>query len=129
MLRDRYSRGTEGTGILQTIATQETSDVAIRDRMLSGPILIGKILLLTIGMFSAMALGREGTSVHVGTAMMHMITKGVRFPMHLVPRSMILGGGGGAGVAAVFNAPLAGLGEQSEAQSVLVDQPPAPSQK
>ena len=73
-----------------------------------------------------MTLGREGPLVHVGTAMMHMITKGVRFPMHLVPRSMILGG---AGVAAVFNAPLAGLGEQSEAQSVLVDQLPAPSQK
>ena len=96
--------------------------------MLSGRILIGKILLLTIGMFSAMTLGREGPLVHVGTAMMHMITKWVRFPMHLVRRGMILGGGR-AGVAAVFNAPLAGLGEQSEAQSVLVDQPPAPSQK
>ena len=95
--------------------------------MLSGRILIGKILLLTTGMHSAMTLGREGPSVHVGSAMMHMITKWVRCPMHLVRRGMILGGG--AGVAAAFNAPLAGLGEQSEAQSVLVDQPPAPSQK
>lgn len=107
-LRDRYFRGTEGTGIPQTIATLKTNDVAIRDRMLSGRILIGKILLLTIGMFSGMTLGREGPSVHVGAAIMHMITKWVRFPRHLVRRGLILGGGG-AGIAAAFNAPLAGL--------------------
>jgi H+/Cl- antiporter ClcA len=107
-LRDRYFRGTEGTGIPQTIATLKTGDAAIRDRMLSGRILIGKILLLTIGLFSGMTLGREGPSVHVGAAMMHMITKWVRFPRHLVRRGLILGGGG-AGIAAAFNAPLAGL--------------------
>ncbi len=107
-LRDRYFPGTEGTGIPQTIATLKTADVAIRDRMLSGRILIGKILLLTIGMFSGMTLGREGPSVHVGAAMMHMITKWVHFPRHLVRRGLILGGGG-AGIAAAFNAPLAGL--------------------
>ncbi|MDB4621244.1 chloride channel protein [Rubripirellula sp.] len=107
-LRDRYFRGTEGTGIPQTIATLKTSDVEVRDRMLSGRILIGKILLLTIGLFSGMTLGREGPSVHVGAALMHMITKWVRFPRHLVRRGLILGGGG-AGIAAAFNAPLAGL--------------------
>lgn len=107
-LRDRYFRGTEGTGIPQTIATLKTSDPAIQDRMLSGRILVGKILLLTIGLFSGMTLGREGPSVHVGAAMMHMITKWVRFPRHLVRRGLILGGGG-AGIAAAFNAPLAGL--------------------
>ena len=107
-LRDRYFRGTEGTGIPQTIATLKTTDVAIRDRMLSGRILIGKVLLLTIGLFSGMTLGREGPSVHVGAALMHMITKWVRFPRHLVRRGLILGGGG-AGIAAAFNAPLAGL--------------------
>jgi len=64
--------------------------------------------LLTIGLFSGMTLGREGPSVHVGAALMHMITKWVRFPRHLVRRGLILGGGG-AGIAAAFNAPLAGL--------------------
>ena len=107
-LRDRYFRGTEGTGIPQTIATLKTTDVRLRDRMLSGRILIGKILLLTIGLFSGMTLGREGPSVHVGAALMHMITKWARFPRHLVRRGLILGGGG-AGIAAAFNAPLAGL--------------------
>ena len=107
-LRDRYFPGTEGTGIPQTIATLKTDNVAIRDRMLSGRILCGKILLLTLGMFSGMTLGREGPSVHVGAALMHMITKWVRFPLHLVRRGLILGGGG-AGIAAAFNAPIAGL--------------------
>ena len=46
--------------------------------------------------------------MHVGAAIMHMITKWVRFPRHLVRRGLILGGGG-AGIAAAFNAPLAGL--------------------
>jgi len=108
VLRDRYFRGTEGTGIPQTIATLKTHDVAMRDRMLSPRILVGKVLLLTIGLFSGMTLGREGPSVHVGAALMHMITKWVRFPAHLVQRGLILGGGG-AGIAAAFNAPIAGI--------------------
>ena len=107
-LRDRYFRGTEGTGIPQTIATLKINDVTIRDRMLSWRILVGKVLLLTIGLFSGMTLGREGPSVHVGAAFMHIITKWVRFPTHLVRRGLILGGGG-AGIAAAFNAPIAGI--------------------
>jgi len=108
VLRDRYFRGTEGTGIPQAIATLKTKDVAMRQRMLSPRILVGKILLLTIGLFSGMTLGREGPSVHVGAALMHMITKWGRFPAHLVQRGLILGGGG-AGIAAAFNAPIAGI--------------------
>lgn len=106
-LRDRFFRGTEGTGIPQAIAALKTPEGPIRHLMLSWRIAFGKILLLTMGLFSGMTIGREGPSVHVGACFMYLMTKIVHFPAHLVRRGLILGGGG-AGIAAAFNAPIAG---------------------
>lgn len=107
-LRDRYFRGTEGTGIPQAIAALRTPEGPVRSLMLSWRIIIGKALLLTIGLFSGMTIGREGPSVHVGASLMYLITKITNYPAHLVRRGLILGGGG-AGIAAAFNAPVAGM--------------------
>ena len=107
-LRDVFFPGTEGTGIPQAIASLHVKDGPIRSYMLSGRILIGKTILLCIGLFSGMTIGREGPSVHVGACFMYLITKITRFPRHLVQRGLILGGGG-AGIAAAFNAPIAGM--------------------
>jgi H+/Cl- antiporter ClcA len=106
-LRMRFFPGTEGTGIPQAIAALKTEDGPIRKRMLSWRIAIGKTFLLILGLFSGMTIGREGPSVHVGACLMYLITKITRFPEHLVQRGLILGGGG-AGIAAAFNAPVAG---------------------
>ncbi|MCH2148761.1 MAG: chloride channel protein [Phycisphaerales bacterium] len=107
-LRDRYYSGTEGTGIPQAIAALKTPEGPMRKLMLSWRIAIGKILLLCVGLFSGMTIGREGPSVHVGACFMYLVTKVTHFPAHLVRRGMILGGGG-AGIAAAFNAPVAGI--------------------
>ena len=107
-LRDRFFPGTEGTGIPQAIACLKVRDSSFRGYMLSVKITIGKILLLTIGLFTGMTIGREGPSVHVGACLMYLVTKIRRFPDHLVQRGMILAGGG-AGIAAAFNAPIAGM--------------------
>ena len=107
-LRDVFFPGTEGTGIPQAIASLHVKEGPIRQYMLSGRILIGKTILLCIGLFSGMTIGREGPSVHVGACFMYLITKITRFPRHLVQRGLILGGGG-AGIAAAFNAPVAGM--------------------
>jgi len=106
-LRMRFFPGTEGTGIPQTIAALHVEDGPIRRRMLSLRIAIGKALLLFLGLFSGMTIGREGPSVHVGACLMYLITKITRFPQHIVQRGLILGGGA-AGIAAAFNAPVAG---------------------
>lgn len=106
-LRDRCFPGTEGTGIPQAIAALKTPEGPRRSLMLSWRIACGKVLLLTLGLFSGMTIGREGPSVHVGACFMYLITKVTRFPAHLVRRGLILGGGG-AGIAAAFNAPVAG---------------------
>ncbi|MEE2907708.1 MAG: chloride channel protein [Planctomycetota bacterium] len=107
-LRDVFFPGTEGTGIPQAIASRHVKEGPIRKFMLSGRILIGKTILLCMGLFSGMTIGREGPSVHVGACFMYLITKIARFPEHLVQRGLILGGGG-AGIAAAFNAPIAGM--------------------
>ena len=106
-LRGRLFPGTEGTGIPQAIAALKTPEGPVRSLMLSWRIAFGKILLLTLGLFSGMTIGREGPSVHVGACFMYLITRLTRFPAHLVRRGLILGGGG-AGIAAAFNAPVAG---------------------
>ncbi|MDP7070083.1 MAG: chloride channel protein [Phycisphaerales bacterium] len=107
-LRDRFFPGTEGTGIPQAIACLKVKDSPFRRYMLSVRIAIGKVLLLTIGLFGGMTIGREGPSVHVGACLMYLATRIRRFPDHLVQRGLILAGGG-AGIAAAFNAPIAGM--------------------
>lgn len=107
-LRDRFFRGTEGTGIPQVIAALQIADGPERESVLSGRILVGKMLLLTLGLFSGLTIGREGPSVHVGACALHLCGRLVRFPRHLAERGLILAGGA-AGIAAAFNAPVAGI--------------------
>lgn len=107
-LRDRFFPGTEGTGIPQVIAALQIPDGPERERVLSGRILVGKMLLLTLGLFSGLTIGREGPSVHVGACALHLCGRVTRFPRHLAERGLILAGGA-AGIAAAFNAPVAGI--------------------
>jgi H+/Cl- antiporter ClcA len=107
-LRDRFFPGTEGTGIPQAIACLKVEDGPFRRYMLSLKIAVGKTLLLTIGLFGGMTIGREGPSVHVGACLMYAVTKITKLPHHLVQRGLIMAGGG-AGIAAAFNAPIAGM--------------------
>ena len=107
-LRDKFFPGTEGTGIPQAIAALHVEDGPIRKNMLSMRIAVGKSLLLAMGLFFGPTIGREGPSVHVGACAMYLVSKVRKLPDHLVQRGLILGGGG-AGIAAAFNAPIAGM--------------------
>jgi H+/Cl- antiporter ClcA len=107
-LRDRVFPGTEGTGIPQVIAALRLPAGPGRERVLSGRILIGKLVLLTLGLFGGMTIGREGPSVHVGACALHLSGRLAAFPRHLLERGLILAGGA-AGIAAAFNAPVAGI--------------------
>ena len=106
--RDRWFPGTQGTGIPQAIAALHVPDGPVRRRMLSMRIAIGKALLLTVALFTGATVGREGPTVHVAAICMYMVSKCRRLPDHFVQRGLILGGGG-AGIAAAFNAPIAGM--------------------
>jgi H+/Cl- antiporter ClcA len=107
-LRVKLFNGTEGTGIPQTIAALDMEDQSNRSRMLSIRILLGKILLTTFGLFSGASMGREGPTVQAGACIMYFCRKIVDLPQHMVQRGLILAGGA-AGIAAAFNAPIAGI--------------------
>ncbi len=106
-LRDRVFPGTEGTGIPQVMAALTVPAGRARDAVLSLRVIVGKILLLSISLLTGMTVGREGPSVHVGGALMDFTTRFGNFPRSYVERGLILAGGG-AGIAASFNAPIAG---------------------
>lgn len=107
-LRDVVFPGTEGTGIPQAIAGLELGEHPLRARVLSMRIMVGKIVLLTLGLFSGATIGREGPSVHVAACLLYGSRRLARFPRHHVERGLILAGGA-AGIGAAFNAPVAGF--------------------
>lgn len=107
-LRDRVFPLTDGTGIPQTIAVLQAGPGALRDRLLSMRVALGKAILTGLGLFSFLSIGREGPSVQLGACFMHLVSKWTRFPRHLIERGLIMGGGA-AGIAAAFNAPIAGI--------------------
>src|SRR5512143_1477231 len=107
-LTQRYFKGAEGSGIPQTIAALRMPEGGNRDLVLSLRLAIGKILLTCVGLAGGASVGREGPTVQVGAALLYNLRWLVRFPRHLMERGLIVAGGG-AGVAAAFNTPLAGI--------------------
>lgn len=105
-LRDRFFPGTEGTGIPQAMAALDLDDHD-RRAALSMRIAIGKMLLLTLALFVGVTVGREGPSVHVAACFLYFAARYATFAPHLMKRGIILSGGA-AGIAAAFNAPIAG---------------------
>ena len=98
---------TRGSGIPQVIAALQLPE-DWRRRNLSLKVAVSKLLLTVFGLLGGASIGREGPSVHVGAGLMHWI--GQRFGFR-DPRqgSLFLLAGGAAGIAAAFNAPLAGV--------------------
>lgn len=107
-LTQRYFKGAEGSGIPQAIAAIRMPADAARDRVLSLRIAFAKMLLTCVGLAGGASVGREGPTVQVGAALLYNLRWLVRFPRHLMERGLIIAGGG-AGVAAAFNTPLAGI--------------------
>ncbi|MDG2022172.1 MAG: chloride channel protein [Phycisphaerales bacterium] len=107
-LQRRFFPGTEGTGIPQAIAAIQIGDRPERKLMLSVRIAFGKILLLSLALISGITVGREGPSVHVAACCMHLSSRFCRFHPWLLQRGLILAGSA-AGIAAAFNAPIAGV--------------------
>ena len=99
--------GSQGSGIPQAIAALVLDEPA-RRRLLSLKVAVGKVLLTVIGLFSGASIGREGPSVQVGASIMYALSRSSAFPYEGMQRGLILAGGA-AGVAAAFNAPLAGI--------------------
>ena len=103
----RY-RAARGSGIPQVIATLHVEDEGFRERMLALPIAIGKIFMTLLAMMVGASIGREGPTVHVGAGLFNWIGRKFGYTDAKAISRFILAGGA-AGIAAAFNAPLAGV--------------------
>lgn len=97
--------GAQGSGIPQAIAAREMPRGMALKRLLSLKICFGKIALTILGLFIGASVGREGPTVQVGAALMLQAS---RIQSMANERGLILAGSA-AGIAAAFNAPLAGV--------------------
>ena len=104
----RYFRGSEGSGIPQTIAALSMREPSARSRVLSLKIAAGKIGLTLLALISGASVGREGPTVQIGASIMQALGRVTRFARHDLDKGLILAGGA-AGIAAAFNTPLAGI--------------------
>ena len=103
-LTRRFVPNAAGSGIPQVIAAHHMEDPAARGGLVSIRAGLAKVALLTLGLLVGASAGREGPTVQVGAAIMFALA---RLEPHRQPGLLIAGSA--AGVAAAFNAPLAGI--------------------
>ncbi len=101
-------KATRGSGIPQVMVAQELDDPGLRERLLSLPVIGTKMLLTLAGLAGGASIGREGPTVHVGAGIMYWLGRRFGFDDPKAISRFILAGGG-AGIAAAFNTPLAGV--------------------
>jgi H+/Cl- antiporter ClcA len=97
--------GAQGSGIPQAIAARQVGQRSARRRLLSLRLAAGKIGLTVLGLMCGASVGREGPTVQVGATIMLQVA---RLRGLGNERGLILAGSA-AGIAAAFNAPLAGV--------------------
>ena len=103
-LTRRFVPSAAGSGIPQVIAAHHMEEVAARAGLVSIRGGLAKIGLLALGLLAGASAGREGPTVQVGAAIMFALA---RLEPHRQPGLLVAGSA--AGVAAAFNAPLAGI--------------------
>ena len=104
-LKRRYFQGAQGSGIPQVIAVRELRDPELRKKLVSPKIAVGKVILTVFALMIGASTGREGPTVQIGAAI--MLATGAFFGRKKA-HGLVLAGGA-AGIAAAFNAPLAGI--------------------
>ena len=108
-LTERWFPGAERSGVPQVKAALAIHrDLPRRQRFVSFPIAVGKVLLTNLGLLSGASAGLGGPAIQIGASIMTALGKAARFPPHYLERGFILAGSA-AGFAALFSAPLAGI--------------------
>jgi len=97
-----------GSGIPQVLITLNRPNDDHSRGLLGRSVILVKPLLTTAGLLCGASIGREGPTVQMGAAIMYQLGKLARVPSQYLDHSLILCGGA-AGIAAAFNAPLAGI--------------------
>jgi H+/Cl- antiporter ClcA len=105
----RYFPGASGSGIPQVMASLDP-DVSKRARrnFISFRLTLAKMALGSASLLAGLSAGREGPSVQVAAGVMNDARRWMR-PGSAMTDHALLVAGGAAGIAAAFNAPLAGV--------------------
>lgn len=105
----RIGRGAEGSGIPQAKAALLLTHRPERLKgLVSIRLAVVKFLSIVAGMFSGFVLGLEGPTVQIGSSIFYSFRRFLAKDSMLARRQLITAGGA-AGIAAAFNAPLAGV--------------------
>jgi H+/Cl- antiporter ClcA len=111
-LTRRFFPGSEGSGIPQVIASLH-GPRELGERLLTIRILVGKIAVSFLAILGGFTIGREGPTIHVGSALMFNLR--VFYPARFrairgraLEHRLALADAA-AGLSAAFNAPLAGV--------------------
>ena len=108
-LARRFAPGTAGSGIPQVMATLDHALSPVdRSRFVSLRLSAAKAVLTAGSLLGGLASGREGPSVQIAAGVMQHARRWL--PPHPgISEHGLLVAGGAAGIAAAFNAPLAGI--------------------
>ncbi len=101
----RWFPAAAGSGIPQVIAARKSKNVAFRKRLLGWPTMVAKIVMTAIALVFGASVGREGPTVQVGASVMYAVAGFAGIGRH---NGLVLAGSA-AGIAAAFNAPIAGI--------------------
>ncbi len=108
-LTRRFVPGAAGSGIPQVIATLEPSvHSSQRHLFVSARLTIAKFFLTSWGLLAGLSLGREGPSVQIAAGIMVSAKRWLPKRSGVSEHGLLVAGGA-AGIAAAFNAPLAGI--------------------
>lgn len=105
----RFAPGAAGSGIPQVMAALDHGITpGMRAGLVSMRLTFAKIVLGAGALLAGLSAGREGPSVQVAAGVMHDARRWLR-PGSAMSEHALLVAGGAAGIAAAFNAPLAGV--------------------
>jgi H+/Cl- antiporter ClcA len=108
-LTRRFTPMAAGSGIPQVmVAMSPDLPRGLIGQFVSIRIAVTKILLGSLGLAAGYSLGREGPSVQIAASVMHGFRGLLSAKSRIKPSDLLLAGGA-AGIAATFNAPLAGI--------------------
>ena len=108
-LTRRWAAAAAGSGIPQVMAALAADlTPAQRQRLVSLRLAAAKVVLASAGLLGGLSLGREGPSVQVAAGVLHHARRWLRRGSALDEHALLVAGGA-AGIAAAFNAPLAGV--------------------
>lgn len=101
----RWFPAAAGSGIPQVIAARASRDPAHRQRLLGLQTTLAKIVMTALALVVGASVGREGPTVQVGASVMFAVASFAGIGRH---NGLVLAGSA-AGIAAAFNAPIAGI--------------------